>query len=86
MLEGEAHRRAARAYSQLAVDGGEVAADGAGAKKEPLGDLGVGQPGRYSLSTSASLPLKPAGGAFGAAEAPSCWVGNGGETSSSPSA
>ena len=43
VLDGEARSRCPRAHSQLAVDGAEVLAHGAGAEVEPLGYLGVGQ-------------------------------------------
>src|SRR5215218_1380743 len=42
VLDGEARGCRPRAHSELAVDGVEVPLDGAGAKKEPLSDLGIG--------------------------------------------
>jgi len=44
VLDGEARSRCPRAHSQLAVDGAEVPVDGAGAKEEPVGNLGAGEP------------------------------------------
>ena len=43
MFDGEAYRCAARSDPQLVVDGIEVGVYSAGAQKEPLGDLSVGQ-------------------------------------------
>jgi hypothetical protein len=44
VLNGEACRHGTRACPKLVVDGVEVPLDGAGAKEESLGDLGVGEP------------------------------------------
>jgi hypothetical protein len=43
VLHGEACRYGTGAYPKLMVDGVEVPLDGAGAKEESLGDLGVGE-------------------------------------------
>ena len=43
VLHGEACRYGTGAYPKLMVDGVEVSLDGAGAKEESLGDLGVGE-------------------------------------------
>ena len=43
MLYGEACRYGTGAYPKLMVDGVEVPLDGAGAKEESLGNLGVGE-------------------------------------------
>src|SRR5215208_1192333 len=44
VLYGEACRCGTGAYPKLMVDGVEVPLDGAGAKEESLGNLGVGEP------------------------------------------
>src|SRR5215204_1078810 len=44
VLYGEACRCGTGAYPKLMVDGVEVSLDGAGAKEESLGNLGVGEP------------------------------------------
>jgi hypothetical protein len=43
VLHGEACSCGTGAYPKLMVDGVEVPLDGAGAKEEPFGDLGVGE-------------------------------------------
>jgi hypothetical protein len=44
VLQSKACSCGTGAYPKLMVDGVEVPLDGAGAKEEPFGDLGVGEP------------------------------------------
>jgi hypothetical protein len=44
VLYGEACRYGTGTYPKLMVDGVEVPLDGAGAKEEPISNLGVGEP------------------------------------------
>jgi hypothetical protein len=50
VLDGKARSRCPRADPQLMEDGVEVPADGAGAKEEPVGNLGAGEYFRKVLS------------------------------------